>query len=258
MNETNERTSKQSIFSYQRSIFRYKLTKKFLLQGTILDIGCGGEGLIFDFISQEQYTGLDYSPKTIKKISSEYTDAKFVCQKSPPLDFPDSTFDNVLCFEMIEHIPEKEAPILLEEIFRCLIKGGKLLLTTPNASNRGKTLGEGHIKEYSVDEMEDLIVNAGFTITKRSGLFLRITDDRTGPDMYSKFRAKLYESLHPKSQESNVRTIESDNIKKDKASLPFHKKLLKKALIGIAKLVCFMGYIFPNKAEYQIWLVEKK
>ena len=47
MNDINERSSSKSIFSFQRLIFRYKLAKKFVNQGKILDIGCGGRGRNF-------------------------------------------------------------------------------------------------------------------------------------------------------------------------------------------------------------------
>tara|TARA_Y100000816_G_C26099588_1_gene582481 strand:- start:1341 stop:2117 length:777 start_codon:yes stop_codon:yes gene_type:complete len=258
MNELNERTSKKSIFSYQRLIFRYKLAKKFLKQGSVLDIGCGGEGLIFNYISQEGYTGVDYSPKTVETISSKFPDAKFFCQESPPLDFPDSTFDNILCLEMIEHIPEDKAPVLLDEIFRCLKKGGYLLLSTPNALNRGKHYPEGHIKEYTVNEMEGLIHSAGFTVTKKTGLFLSLMKERNRADMFSKLRANLYQSLQPKTQDTNFDKKEPNNIHKEKTSISFHKKLLKQALIQLAKLICFMGYVFPKKAEYQVFLASKK
>ena len=45
---------------------------------------------------------------------------------------------------------------------------------------------------------------------------------------------------------------------KEKTSISFHKKLLKQALIQLAKLICFMGYVFPKKAEYQVFLASKK
>ena len=66
MNDINERSSSKSIFSFQRLIFRYKLAKKFVNQGKILDIGCGGEGEIFNFINQKDYIGIDYSFRTLK------------------------------------------------------------------------------------------------------------------------------------------------------------------------------------------------
>ena len=257
MSEIDERTSKQSIFSDQRLIFRYKLARKFLKQGSVLDIGCGGEGLIFDYISQEGYTGVDYSPKTVEIIASKFPEAQFFCQESPPLDFPDSTFDNILCLEMIEHISEDKAPVLLQEIFRCLKKDGQLLLSTPNALNRGKNYPEGHIKEYTISEMEGLMRNAGFTVTKKSGLFLSLMNDRYRVDKFSKLRANLYKSLQPKTQEPNFDKKLPNSIHKDKKSISFHKKVLRQVLIQLAKLICFMGYVFPNKAEYQVLLAEK-
>lgn len=256
MNELNERTSGNSIFSFQRLIFRYRLAAKFLDQGRTLDIGCGAEGEIFKYISQNNYVGIDYSLESIKKMSSKFTEANFLYQKAPPLNFPDSYFDNILCLEMIEHLSEEKGQLLLDEIGRCLKKGGKLFLSTPNAANRGKDFPEGHLKEYNVNEIVNLIENKGFTILKKTGLFLSIFKKRYKKNSFFLFRKSLYKSLEVKPQEDIRKKNPFNNLKKY-----FHsssKKTIKYILNKLAKFICFMGFIFPNKAEYQVYLAEKK
>ena len=255
MNDINERSSSKSIFSFQRLIFRYKLAKKFVNQGKILDIGCGGEGEIFNFINQKDYIGIDYSFRTLKKLSMKFTKANFICQKVPLLNFPDACFDNILCLEMIEHIPEKEGLILLDEMYRCLKTGGRLIISTPNAKNRGKDYPEGHVVEYETDKMKSLIENAGFKILKRTGLFLNIFKNRNKKNSFFKIRKDFYKSIEI-SPEETTRSGNPLNIKK--YFIISCKNFLNYILRLLANFICYLGYIFPNKAEYQFYIVEKK
>ena len=83
------------------------------------------EGEIFNFINQKDYIGIDYSFRTLTKIIHEiYKSIPILFANAfPLLNFPDACFDNILCLEMIEHIPEKEGLILLDEMYRCLKTG---------------------------------------------------------------------------------------------------------------------------------------
>lgn len=50
------------------------------------------------------------------------------------LTFPDATFDHILCFDVLEHVPDYAKG--LAECFRCLRPGGKLLFGVPFGGNR--------------------------------------------------------------------------------------------------------------------------
>lgn len=103
-----------------------------------------------------------------------------------PLKYPDAHFDLVTCFEVIEHL-RHDPMFMLLEIHRVLRGDGTLVLSTPNAScwdslarvaglespfmfssYMADLSGIGHTKEYSVNELRQLLENAGFTIDKLS------------------------------------------------------------------------------------------
>jgi len=98
---------------------------------------------------------------------------------SPPIPFPDCSFDVVLYSEVIEHL-QGNPRVPMAEIFRVLRPGGRVLLTTPNLArltNRLRLLfgrspleriggpgWGGHLREYVLPEITDFVRQAGFHI----------------------------------------------------------------------------------------------
>lgn len=69
------------------------------------------------------------------------------------LSFGDDSFDHVVSFEVLEHIPDYER--VLQELFRVLRPGGYLLLTTPFGADRRETLVRARVKpDGSIDHLE--------------------------------------------------------------------------------------------------------
>lgn len=108
------------------------------------------------------------------------------------IPFPDESFDLAICSEVIEHFPNSPKPVL-SAIYRTLVKGGWLILTTPNAVSleyrkltlfgrsthydfipfyrleRGYPAGAvygGHIREYTRVEVEQMLTWENFTVVK--------------------------------------------------------------------------------------------
>jgi len=105
-----------------------------------------------------------------------------------PFPYPDGHFATVLCCELIEHLTE-DPMHLMSEINRIVKPGGHLVLTTPNIGSlrgiaailegyhpgvftayiRPRADGEveaRHNREYSPKEIERLLLNSGFTVTR--------------------------------------------------------------------------------------------
>jgi SAM-dependent methyltransferase len=76
------------------------------------------------------------------------------------LSFPDASFDVVVSFETIEHIPDDEA--YLDEMRRVCRPGGLFLCSTPNRKvmNPGRGIEDGsfnphHVREYDAAQLSE-------------------------------------------------------------------------------------------------------
>lgn len=97
---------------------------------TILEIGCGqGEGakIICDLFNPGEYVGIDLDPKMVERAKRKehgLKNALFLQADAAQLPFTDNTFDLVVDFGIIHHIPNwREA---LEELYRILKMSGEV------------------------------------------------------------------------------------------------------------------------------------
>ena len=97
------------------------LIARLKLQGKTLDIG-GGE--TFDYI---ETISIDGSIESVN-ISVEARPS-FVADLNAALPFDDCTYDNVICFNTLEHIFDEH--MILSELLRVLRPGGKFIITVP-------------------------------------------------------------------------------------------------------------------------------
>lgn len=145
----------------------------------VLEIGCGrGERTHLFVRAGCNVTAIDIVDRRKPALTSGYD---FVIADGKDLPFTDKTFDALVSFDVIEHIDEDE--IFLRESFRVLKKGGLLVIGTPNRDRlshklrqfMGKKIvyplkiGEGciHLREYTMNELAELVKNIGFKITKK-------------------------------------------------------------------------------------------
>ena len=95
----------------------------------VLDAGCGAGIPVAQILSRDfNVTGVDFSEKQIELAKQNVPDATFICQDMTEMDFPDATFDAVVSYYAIIHIPRDEHPALLRNIHRMLKPGGLALL----------------------------------------------------------------------------------------------------------------------------------
>jgi SAM-dependent methyltransferase len=96
------------------------------LRGSLIDVGCGE--MPFRSLLPENigYQGIDVKQASDFKMLGSSDITTFDGQHIP---FPDNSFDNALCTEVLEHAENPE--ILVEEMFRILKPGGVLLATIP-------------------------------------------------------------------------------------------------------------------------------
>jgi len=97
----------------------------------ILDIGCG-TALSTRLLSQMGYdaVGVDLSPLFLSEEKRSHPETVLAASDALRLPFPDGTFDAVVAFEFIEHIPD--VPGCLDEIARVLKIRGHIIIHSPN------------------------------------------------------------------------------------------------------------------------------
>ena len=155
-------------------------------RGTVLELGaapCHMTALLQ--LSGIPTVGLDVNPRRVRELSVALElDVRQCDIEREPLQFGDGTFDCVILCETFEHLRIDPA-FVLSEINRVLVKGGTLLLTTPNTYSlpslgrflRGRSIAEpvveygklraighmGHVREYSAGEVTRFLQASGFS-----------------------------------------------------------------------------------------------
>lgn len=96
----------------------------------VLDIGCGAGVPIARTLAQRfSVTGVDISGEQIRLARQHVPTGTFIQADMMAVDFPDATFDAVVSFYAIFHVPREEHAELLRRIRRWLKPGGYLLAT---------------------------------------------------------------------------------------------------------------------------------
>ncbi|OFZ97448.1 MAG: hypothetical protein A3H35_11890 [Betaproteobacteria bacterium RIFCSPLOWO2_02_FULL_62_17] len=143
----------------------------------VLDIACGA-GFGADMIARKaaRVVGADYNEGVIRRCQLQYRRANLSYEVADVtrLDCADSSFDVVVSMETIEHVDEQ---LFVSNVTRVLKMGGKLILSTPQ-NRYGFCLTPWHIKEYSVDQLRDLL-NPNFKVHKVHGITSALISDNS-------------------------------------------------------------------------------
>lgn len=109
------------------------VTKLSAKRPRLLDLGCGVGKLLRRVEPYYETVGMDISEWAVEYCNSNLKTTKVTQGDITNLSsFSDGYFDIICAFEVLEHIKKEELPGCLNEIKRCLKKGGILLITTPN------------------------------------------------------------------------------------------------------------------------------
>jgi len=126
---------------------------------SILEIGCGqgaGAKIIGDLFSPEKYVGIDLDSRMVeraKKKKHGLDNALFLQGDAARLPFTDSTFDLVIDFGIIHHVPEWRE--VLAEIHRTLNANGELFFEELPVETWERGIGKPlrGLLEHPYDEM---------------------------------------------------------------------------------------------------------
>jgi ubiquinone/menaquinone biosynthesis C-methylase UbiE len=101
-----------------------------------LDIGCGPGTFLGNYLKNSRRIGVDLALNQIKYAKEKYNSRnkkiQFRAVKNNKLPFKDNNFSSISLIEIIEHLNDDEIKLTIKECLRCLMPGGKLVLTTPN------------------------------------------------------------------------------------------------------------------------------
>lgn len=151
---TAERVSNRDAsdnYVFQRSILAYYKAAE-LVSGDVLEIGTGmGYGVEVVAPAADKYVTIDKSCAYNVELP---VNSEFRQMTVPPLDFADESFDYVISFQVIEHI--KNDKEFVGEVSRVLRKGGKFIVSTPNAP-MSLTRNPWHVREYTAEELKELL-----------------------------------------------------------------------------------------------------
>ncbi|HXT64678.1 MAG TPA: class I SAM-dependent methyltransferase [Pyrinomonadaceae bacterium] len=103
---------------------------------SLLEVGCNvGEhlGSCAAIYPQIELSGIDINPAAVAKARENLPHADLREGSAAQLPFSDSSFDCVMCIEVLEHIPSSLRKQALDEIRRVVRPGGRFLLRVPHA-----------------------------------------------------------------------------------------------------------------------------
>ena len=114
---------------------RYAIATRIAGGRRVLDVGCGeGYGTASLTQTSDHVCGIDKSLDVIERAKRIYSDlnVNFLVGDATALPVPTGSIDLVVCFEVIEHVPD--AHQVLAELDRVLSDSGVAILSTPNAT----------------------------------------------------------------------------------------------------------------------------
>lgn len=171
-------------FAYQRfcklffkltGMQKQRIQKNFLFlqketPGRLLDVGCGA-GHLLNRIRQLgwEVEGIDFDENAVEQAKKLYQ-LKAQTGDLKTIAYPNNSFDVITLKHVIEHIPE---PVeLLQECYRILKTGGRLIMTTPNIQSWGHQRFQHywrglepprHLFLYNCHTLAEITKKAGFT-----------------------------------------------------------------------------------------------
>ena len=146
--------------------------------GTVLDLGCG-YGEFINAIRARQKFGLDLNPDSQRRLSPEITLFQQDCSQRWPL--ADGRLDVVFTSNFFEHLQDKAAlGRTLQEAFRCLKTGGRLIALGPNIRFTGGRYWDfwDHCLALTEASLAEGLILHGFQIEQCRARFLPYTMTR--------------------------------------------------------------------------------
>jgi ubiquinone/menaquinone biosynthesis C-methylase UbiE len=138
---------------------------------SVLDLGCGsGDPADIEIAKEHKVTGVDISQTQISLARQNIPTGNFLHGDAGSVEFDADSFDAVVSFYTLEHIPRGEHEALLRRIFRWLRPGGLLLISMEAGDYEGffgEWLGVPmYMSCFDPETMRQLVNRVGFELLK--------------------------------------------------------------------------------------------
>ena len=149
-----ERAIPGSDATYVAHLARYEFVRPLVRGQRVLEVGSGeGYGAALLAGVARSVRAVDYAPVAVEHAREKYalSNLEFRVANATALPFADGTFDIAIAFEILEHTEDHDR--VVSETARVLRRGGKLLVSTPNAKLERafeKVAGRAHY-EYHIN-----------------------------------------------------------------------------------------------------------
>lgn len=135
----------------------------------VLDIGCGsGIPATVELAKDHDVIGVDVSARQIELARRNIPGGEFLHSDIQSLDFPKASFDAVVAFYVLDHIPRELHAVVLGRIKGWLKPGGLLLFTVETSDNPGGVgswLGvDMYFSSFDADTSRRLVRESGFGV----------------------------------------------------------------------------------------------
>lgn len=137
----------------------------------VLDLGCGsGDPAGIEIAKLHRLTGVDVSKAQVEMARRNVPGGEFIHGDLGALDCPQGSFDAVVSFYTLEHIPREQHGAILRRIHGWLRPGGLLLFSHEDGDMddvTGEWLGVPmFFSVFDAETMRGLVQDAGFELVE--------------------------------------------------------------------------------------------
>lgn len=158
---------------FRRHEAAYTFILPYAQHRTVVEVGCGeGYGTALLAGVAERVVGIDYDALTAAHAAATYPQARFVRGNLAAVPVASAAVGLLVTLQVIEHVWDH--PQFVRECRRALQPGGRLIVTTPNrltfSPGTDEPVNPFHTKEFTADELVELLARGGFAIDAVLGL----------------------------------------------------------------------------------------
>jgi len=153
----------------------------------VLDLGCGAGTPITKFLAERfMVTGIDFSAQQIRRARLTIPRAEFIESDVMAVGLPAESFDAVVAFFVLFHLPRDEQRELLQRVHNWLVPGGLLLATLSVFNEPPYTEDdffgvEMYWTNFAQEQYHDLLCSFGFNILSAVAVGHGFSESHPGP-----------------------------------------------------------------------------